>query len=604
MIKFAKTGGFNLNNRIRWKDRITTKLFLVSALFIIFSVVVLGISSYQIAKNQLQTAAETDLRHMTEAAGELMDSLNDQVKAGNMTLEEAQTEARVRIAGPVKSLNDDGHSIRDFSEVAFLYGDEGYFFAYLDDGTNVMHPNGLEGKNLYELEDSNGQYLIQDLLQTASRPYTSDRYHTYMWLNSGETAAREKIAYVTFYDEWNWMYGVGAYSEEFYESASYIGFMAVLIGTITVIFASGALFLLLKKLVDRINQVRNAAEKIADGDLQGKLLNEEGKSEISLLSVSINRMQNKLHQMIGRISETSSQVAASSQELTASAEENAYSSEHTAHEIQGLSEQAGKVNQISSRSSMSVEVQMEGLQQMTSRAEEIKNQSTQSVQVSQYGKNTMTSTSTQMNHISDSVDESMKNISRLEERSREISEIITAMRNISKQTNLLALNASIEAARAGEHGKGFAVVANEVRKLAEESGQSAERIREMITEIQLNTSSTVSSMKQVQKDVEEGLVSMDHLNQLFERIEDINQKVDSRLTDMNSIGKQMTEQGIELSNSMIEFSSISSLMTGSTDTVAATSEESLASMSEIAKTAEELSTIAVNLQEQINEFKV
>jgi len=63
-------------------------------------------------------------------------------------------------------------------------------------------------------------------------------------------------------------------------------------------------------------------------------------------------------------------------------------------------------------------------------------------------------------------------------------EVIT---RISDQTNLLALNAAIEAARAGEHGRGFAVVAEEVKNLAEDSREAAERIAKMIAEVQKET---------------------------------------------------------------------------------------------------------------------
>ena len=75
-------------------------------------------------------------------------------------------------------------------------------------------------------------------------------------------------------------------------------------------------------------------------------------------------------------------------------------------------------------------------------------------------------------------------IQTLDERSEQISAITELMGNMAKQTNLLALNASIEAARAGAHGNGFAVVAGEVRKLAEQSQQSAQDITVLTSAVQ------------------------------------------------------------------------------------------------------------------------
>ncbi|WP_313655884.1 methyl-accepting chemotaxis protein, partial [Planktothrix agardhii] len=80
----------------------------------------------------------------------------------------------------------------------------------------------------------------------------------------------------------------------------------------------------------------------------------------------------------------------------------------------------------------------------------------------------------------------------LDEQINQISIVTNLVTDLANQTNMLALNASIEAVRAGEYGKGFAVVAGEIRKLADQSKNSATQINHLITETQKSLQTTVS----------------------------------------------------------------------------------------------------------------
>jgi methyl-accepting chemotaxis protein len=92
----------------------------------------------------------------------------------------------------------------------------------------------------------------------------------------------------------------------------------------------------------------------------------------------------------------------------------------------------------------------------------------------------------------------------LSEQTSQIGNFTNLVRELANQTNLLALNAAVEAARAGEHGKGFAVVATEIRKLADQSKKSAERIDTLVLDINNATNATVMATEEGTKTVEEG----------------------------------------------------------------------------------------------------
>lgn len=109
-------------------------------------------------------------------------------------------------------------------------------------------------------------------------------------------------------------------------------------------------------------------------------------------------------------------------------------------------------------------------------------------------------------------------IMRLSEQTTQIGSITGVVTDLANQTNMLALNASVEAVRAGEHGKGFGVVANEIRRSADQSKKSAEKIYGIISEIQNAISSTVIATDEGTKTVKEGIKLSQDAAQAFKGV--------------------------------------------------------------------------------------
>ena len=185
-----------------------------------------------------------------------------------------------------------------------------------------------------------------------------------------------------------------------------------------------------------------------------------------------------------------------------------------------------------------------------------------------------------------------------------INEITNLIDSIAGQTNMLALNAAIEAARAGESGKGFAVVAEEVRKLAEQSMNSASEITDVIREISGDTKEIVTASDDVGGKINNSPAVIEDSMHSFEGIvtliDEIVPKIEELAESSLSIGKEK-EQIV----SMIEnASAIAEEVSASTEEISASIKEMDLLSEQIGSSSENLKDVTEDLQESISEFKL
>lgn len=183
----------------------------------------------------------------------------------------------------------------------------------------------------------------------------------------------------------------------------------------------------------------------------------------------------------------------------------------------------------------------------------------------------------------------VEDIDAVQKSSEEIKSFVDVINSIAGQTNLLSLNASIEAARAGESGRGFAVVAEEIRKLADQSRVSGEKIREIVENIGTTTDKTTISAKKAEGMVNEQAGALSETVEVFGMIQNcVGELVEGIRTITLRLEKVMQEKD---------------MVQGSIQNISAVSEEVAASTQEVTRTLGDQVDVIQNLRDEVENLK-
>lgn len=336
------------------------------------------------------------------------------------------------------------------------------------------------------------------------------------------------------------------------------------------LFFPGIVVKPLKTLLERMEDISHG-----EGDLTARV-EVLSTDESGQLGKSLNYFLEKMQQTISQIAGSTVQVSAAAEELSAIISEtnDSISQQHIATD-----QVATAVNEMSAT-----------VQEVTINATKAASSARSADESAQDGRTVVQNTIDSIGHLATDVNEAAEVIRGLSQDSDSIGSVLDVIKGIAEQTNLLALNAAIEAARAGEQGRGFAVVADEVRTLASRTQQSTTEIENMIENLQQGTQNAVrvmgSGTKKVKESVEKATdagVALKNITTAVTAISDMNMLIASAAEEQNTVTEDINRN----------VSAISII-----------SDQNSRSSQQMNDSSAKLARLAVELQTQVDQFKV
>ncbi|MEK3963975.1 methyl-accepting chemotaxis protein [Paenibacillus sp. FSL H7-0323] len=374
--------------------------------------------------------------------------------------------------------------------------------------------------------------------------------------------------------------------------------LSVVLAVILALLISG-------RIIKPLRDVNTQLKEIADGDADlTRKLSVRSKDEIGELAFNFNKMTDNLGTMIEQVKLSANSLANSSTKLRSDSGVTAGATERISH-IMGevASGTARQMNDLQTNTITISEISL-GIGQIAASVQDISEASHRSAAFAITGDESLQAAGQQMESINRSIQSLSQQVQGFVNRSQEIGSIVGVIKGIASQTNMLALNATIEAARAGEQGRGFAVVADQVRKLAEQSAESANQIAEMATGIQSEADDAMKVMMSSMREVKGGTEIIEEAGRSFGEIRLSIDSLAEQVQEVSGAVEEITAAADEIVESIRNVTQISETTAASTQHVSAASQEQMASVEQIASSASELSTMAHGLQGLVARFNV
>lgn len=383
------------------------------------------------------------------------------------------------------------------------------------------------------------------------------------------------------------------------------GDLFIIITLLLGIFWSGVLgFFAAPFITKPLQSIELAARKAASGDIKEDVVVTKSDDEIRALGLAYNEMVKSLRGMVRDIEtnfqDTNQQVA----DITSA-------SEFAAEKAATINRTIDEIATGAETSANAILTSAESMEQVSKIAEKVQLQAKATKKSSKEMVETLKDSRSIIDELVQGIkqlaidnQQSLKVVSELDTKAKQVEEIISLVGDIAEQTNLLALNASIEAARAGDHGRGFAVVADEVRKLADQSSQAVNGITELIHSIGQEVKNVVS---QITMQVEAANEQSRKGNDTNIAITNMEKSIHEVAVVIDEISELINEQMSGIMNTSRDTQEVAAIAeetsAGALEVAAATEQQS-EMIQEVAQAAQQLSNRAKQLKATIEKFSI
>lgn len=362
--------------------------------------------------------------------------------------------------------------------------------------------------------------------------------------------------------------------------------------TVVVLITLFLILLTLKRIKSQSQYLLEHLKNMSQGDLTISLKDAMEGTDLEYIGEKIDELLTPLNQLLGQLKAIGEQNTYESKRLFQYIEEGHKASEQINIAIgeiaAGTEEQTRSVEDISQSS-----------ETISSDAQDISEKSTLTTQVVSDLANSLKSTGDSIHGLIEEMKKtgeinqiSAEKIYSLRKQSQEIGNFVSVVNDIAEQTNLLALNAAIESARAGEAGRGFSVVASEVRKLAEQSGQAAEDIKDIVTFIIEETQEAAEQMNQNTHSLQENIEKIENAYHTLDAVVKGTDVVESMVEEVDELAQKQEQSINKAAEAISRVAAASQQMAASSEEVYASSQQQAAGFEEILKAVEEIQNTA------------